>query len=477
MPVTLEYGEIRRHLGLERYNLPANVHSFTVDGYRIIYDVNSGSIHLADQATWGLLHWLAEGRSDERERLEKVYGETVLNDVVAELRALKEDGTLFTGITVPVAADEPVLKAICLHVAHDCNVRCRYCFAATGHFGGSRQLMPFAVGKAALDFLLQESGTRRHLEVDFFGGEPLLNWNVVKELILYGKRTEGDYNKVFRFTLTTNAVLLNDAMTAFLNAHRVSLVLSLDGRQAVNDRMRVFPNGRGTYDRVVDRINRLVRSRAGENYYVRGTYTRENLDFSQDVLHMADQGWKHLSVEPVVADAAEEYAIRPQDLPAIDREYDSLTQAYLERRQAGNGFNFFHFNLDVLHGPCLPKRLSGCGAGCEYLAVAPDGDIYPCHQLVGRQGYRMGNVQSGRLAAGLPEKFQQVNIFTKKDCPDCWARLLCSGGCHANAVVLEGDLNRPYRIGCHITRKRLECALYLRVRELLEAQETKAQET
>jgi len=477
MPLKLECNEIRRYLEIENYNIPANIHCFDMDGHRVIYDVNSGSIHLADEATWDVLRWLMAGSPEEGDRLSNAYGENLIREVITELRRLEEEQLLFTEEVDlgAVAVSQPILKALCLHVAHDCNVRCRYCFASTGHFGGSRQLMPLSTGKAALDFLLKGSGPRHHLEVDFFGGEPLLNWNVVRELILYGESIAGNYNKLFRFTLTTNAILLDDSITSFLNSHHVNIVLSLDGRREINDHMRVFPNGRGSYSRVVDRIDRLVRSRAGEGYYVRGTYTRMNLDFSRDVLHMADQGWRQLSVEPVVAAVEEEYAIRPEDLPVIDREYETLSQAYLDRRRTGNGFNFFHFNLDVLQGPCLPKRLSGCGAGCEYLAVSPEGDIYPCHQLVGQPGYLMGNVLSGSLDSRLVTRFREANIFSKKDCPPCWARLLCSGGCHANAITLEGDLDQPYRIGCHITKKRLECALYLRVRELIETLETEGQ--
>lgn len=357
---------------------------------------------------------------------------------------------------------QTVVKALCLHIAHDCNLACKYCFAEEGEYHGRRALMSFEVGKKALDFLVANSGNRVNLEVDFFGGEPLMNWDVVKQLVAYGRSLEKPNNKKFRFTLTTNGVLLNDEVMEFVNKEMSNVVLSLDGRKEVNDRMRPFRTGKGSYDLIVPKFQKLAESRNQTNYYIRGTFTRNNLDFSEDVKHFADLGFKQMSIEPVVGPEEDPYSIREQDLPQIMEEYDKLALEYIDRYKKGNGFNFFHFMIDLTQGPCVYKRLSGCGSGTEYLAVTPWGDFYPCHQFVGNEDFLMGNVDEGITKPEIVKEFGNCNVYSKEKCKNCFAKFYCSGGCAANSYNFHGTINDAYDIGCEMQRKRVECSIMIK---------------
>ena len=354
------------------------------------------------------------------------------------------------------------MKALCLHIAHDCNLACKYCFAEEGEYHGRRALMSFEVGKKALDFLIANSGNRINLEVDFFGGEPLMNWNVVKQLVEYGRSQEKEHNKKFRFTLTTNGVLLNDEIMEFCNREMSNVVLSLDGRPEVNDRMRPFRNGKGSYELIVPKFQKFAKSRGEKDYFVRGTFTRNNLDFGNDVLHYVDLGFEKLSMEPVVAAPEEPYSIREEDLPQIMDEYDRLAKEFVKRQKEGRGFKFFHFMLDLSQGPCVAKRLSGCGSGTEYLAVTPWGDLYPCHQFVGNEEFLLGNVDIGVVNTKVRDEFKLCNVYAKEKCKNCFARFYCSGGCAANSFNFHGSITDAYDIGCEMQKKRIECAIMIR---------------
>ena len=386
---------------------------------------------------------------------------------INEVTELKEDGQLFTeDIYEKYMTDfknrKTVVKAMCLHIAHDCNLACKYCFAEEGEYHGRRALMSLEVGKKALDFLIENSGSRVNLEVDFFGGEPLMNWDVVKELVKYGRSREQECNKKFRFTLTTNGVLLNDEIMEFANKEMANVVMSLDGRPEVNDANRPFRNGKGSYELIVPKFQKLAEQRKDMSYYVRGTFTRDHLDFSEDVKHYADLGFKHMSIEPVVAAPEESYALREEDVPKILEEYDKLAVEYIKRNKEGKGFNFFHFNIDLEQGPCVAKRLSGCGSGTEYLAVTPWGDFYPCHQFVGNEKFLMGNVYDGITRTDIQDEFKMCNVYAKPKCRECFARYYCSGGCAANAYNFHGDIKDAYDIGCEMQRKRVECAIMIK---------------
>lgn len=448
-----------------------DIHCFRCGDLDLVLDINSGAVHVIDGITRDVLEAL-ESNAGQWEaackQLAHLYEADALADVESELDALARQELLFTQDAGAIdRPGPPVVKSLCLHVAHDCNLRCRYCFAGSGNFGGGRLLMDVETGKKALDFLLAHSGNRPTCEVDFFGGEPLMNYQVVTELVAYGREAAAKQGKTFNFTLTTNGMLLNDEVISFLNQENISVVLSIDGRPEINDRMRPGANGRGSYGQIVPLYQKLVAGRNGENYYVRGTYTRHNLDFSRDVLHLFDLGFTHLSVEPVVAPPSREYAFQPEDVEVIHQEYERLAHEYLERYFAGREMDFFHFNVDLEKGPCLPKRLTGCGAGYEYLAVTPEGDLYPCHQFVGRTDFLLGNVEEGLTRPELGQKFRQAHIYNKESCRSCWARFLCSGGCHANAEAYNGDLLQPYALGCALQKKRLECAIYVQVKKRL----------
>lgn len=444
-------------------------HKFFLHGTYVLLDVNSGAIHAVDKLVYDIMD-IFRGDNDEEvlAQLRTVYSGEELTEAMAELRGLIAQGQLFSPAPEVLPAmfqPEPIVKALCLHVAHDCNLRCHYCFAGTGDFGHDRGLMTPEVGEKAVDFMIARSGARRHCEIDFFGGEPLLNMDTVRHVVNYIRQKEAVTGKIFKLTLTTNAVLLDPETIQYLNDQAISLVLSLDGRREVHDKMRPNAGGHGSWDAAVKNIRTVAESRTAPGYdprgtyfYVRGTYTAYNLDFAEDVLAMADLGFGQLSVEPVVGKDCD-YELREEHLPELFRQYELLAKAYLERKRAGSGFDFFHFNVDLDHGPCLPKRLSGCGAGHEYFAVTPEGDLYPCHQFVGRDGYRLGSVFSGIENQVLPETFRHAHVLNKPACRECWARFFCSGGCHANAHLVHGTITEPYEIGCELQKKRLECAL------------------
>ena len=439
-------------------------------------DVNSGAVHVVDDLVYQLvplLEPLVKEKKDKGEILDFVkaqqlpYTEEETAEAVDEILLLAQEGQLYTEDIYENYIDsfknrETVVKALCLHIAHDCNLACRYCFAEEGEYHGRRAIMSYEVGKKALDFLVANSGNRTNLEVDFFGGEPLMNWEVVKQLVAYGRSLEEEHHKKFRFTITTNGVLLNDEILEFVNKEMGNMVLSIDGRKEVHDRMRPHRGGQGSYDEIVPKFKKAAESRGQMNYYVRGTYTHYNTDFAKDVLHLADLGFKQISVEPVVAPETEDYAIREEDLPQLLAQYDELAVEMIKRRKEGNGFNFFHFMIDLEGGPCVAKRLSGCGSGTEYLAVTPWGDLYPCHQFVGNEDFLMGNVDEGVLRTDIRDEFKQCNVYAKEKCKDCFAKFYCSGGCAANSYNFTGNVNGSYDIGCELQRKRIECAIMIK---------------
>ena len=444
------------------------IHQYKNNGYNIVLDVNSGAIHVVDDTTYDIIALYEEKDLPEiQTELKDKYPEELISECYEEVKELAEDGQLFTkdeyeDYIMDFKKRQTVVKALCLHIAHDCNLACRYCFAEEGEYHGRRELMSYEVGKAALDFLIANSGNRRNLEVDFFGGEPLMNFQVVKDLVAYGREQEKIHNKNFRFTLTTNGVLLNDEVMEFANKEMANVVLSIDGRKEVNDHMRPFRNGKGSYDLIVPKFQKFAESRHQDKYYVRGTFTHFNQDFSQDVLHLADLGFKQISVEPVVAPPEEEYAIREEDLPKLFAEYDALAAEMVERKKSGRDFNFFHFMIDLEGGPCVAKRLSGCGSGTEYLAVTPWGDLYPCHQFVGNEEFKMGTVFEGVKNTELRDEFKCCNVYAKKKCRECFARFYCSGGCAANSYNFHGNINDAYDIGCELQKKRIECAIMIK---------------
>ena len=452
------------------------IHCYQSYGYSIVMDVNSGAVHVVDDLVYQLvplLEPLVKEKKDKGEILDFVkaqqlpYTEEETAEAVDEILLLAQEGQLYTEDIYENYIDsfknrETVVKALCLHIAHDCNLACRYCFAEEGEYHGRRAIMSYEVGKKALDFLVANSGNRTNLEVDFFGGEPLMNWEVVKQLVAYGRSLEEEHHKKFRFTITTNGVLLNDEILEFVNKEMGNMVLSIDGRKEVHDRMRPHRGGQGSYDEIVPKFKKAAESRGQMNYYVRGTYTHYNTDFAKDVLHLADLGFKQISVEPVVAPETEDYAICEEDLPQLLAQYDELAEEMIKRRKEGNGFNFFHFMIDLEGGPCVAKRLSGCGSGTEYLAVTPWGDLYPCHQFVGNEDFLMGNVDEGVLRTDIRDEFKQCNVYAKEKCKDCFAKFYCSGGCAANSYNFTGNVNGSYDIGCELQRKRIECAIMIK---------------
>ena len=437
-------------------------------------DVCSGAVHVVDDITYDVIELYEKNRENGVETdlslLEKElpqYSSGELQETLEEVEELKASGELFAEdeyqqYVIDFKKRKTVVKALCLHIAHDCNLGCRYCFAEEGEYHGRRALMSLEVGKQALDFLVANSGNRRNLEVDFFGGEPTMNFDVVKELVRYGRSLEGPHNKNFRFTLTTNGVLLDDDIMEFANREMANVVLSIDGRKEVNDYMRPTRNGKGSYDLIVPKFRKFAELRNQTNYYVRGTFTHHNLDFSEDVLHLADLGFKQISVEPVVAPPEEPYAIREEDLPKLLEEYDKLAKEMIKREKEGRGFNFFHFMIDLTQGPCVAKRLSGCGSGTEYLAVTPWGDLYPCHQFVGMDEFKLGDVWHGVQAEEIRDEFKLCNVYAKEKCRNCFARFYCSGGCAANSYNFHGSILDAYDIGCELQKKRIECAIMIK---------------
>ncbi len=452
------------------------IHQYVNNGYHIVLDVNSGCVHVVDELAYDVIpivEKLLAQKVEEKEQIVEAAAKQLsverseVLETVEEILSLKEEGMLFTEDIYEKYIDsfqnrETVVKALCLHIAHDCNLACKYCFAGEGEYHGRRALMSLDVGKKALDFLVRNSGNRVNLEVDFFGGEPLMNWQVVKDLVAYGRSLEEPNHKKFRFTLTTNGVLLDDEVLEFANKEMANVVLSIDGRKKIHDLMRPHRGGQGSYDEVVPKYKKVAESRNQMDYYVRGTFTRNNLDFAEDVKHLADEGFEQISVEPVVARPEEDYALRMEDVPAILKEYDELALEYIRRKKAGKGFNFFHFMINLEGGPCVAKRLSGCGSGTEYLAVTPWGDFYPCHQFVGQEEFLMGNVEQGILRTDIRDKFKACNVYAKDQCRDCFAKFYCSGGCAANAYHNSGDVNGAYELGCELQRKRVECAIMIK---------------
>ncbi|RCX13826.1 uncharacterized protein DFR58_11660 [Anaerobacterium chartisolvens] len=443
------------------------IHRFKMHGTNIVVDVNSGAVHIFDDVAYDALQYYEDGdKKNTIDRLSGRYKPEQTQEALLEIDGLIERGQLYSKDeyrqVMPLLDKEPVVKALCLHVSHDCNLRCRYCFASTGDFGGSRMVMPPEIGIRAIDLLIQKSGSRRNLEIDFFGGEPLMNFETVRTVVEYARSKEREHNKNFRFTITTNAVLLNEEFKRYINENMSNVVLSIDGREGTNDRMRFKVDGSGTYRHILPKIKDMAESRNQDKYYVRGTFTRHNLDFSKDVLHLANEGFKQISVEPVVAAKGSGYDLREQDLPVLFEEYEKLAYEYVSRQRRGEGFNFFHFMIDLSQGPCIVKRLRGCGSGHEYLAVTPDGDIYPCHQFVGMEDFRMGNVLDEQLNNSILSVFKNSNIYSKKECSSCWAKFYCSGGCAANAYQFNGDIDIPYSVGCELEKKRIECALWIK---------------
>ena len=451
------------------------VHAYQLNGCNIVLDTCSGSIHVVDEVAYDVIS-LFETHSTEEivsALLEKYAGrpdvtEPELRQCAADVEALKEAGKLFTPDSFADLAGTfkersgDVVKALCLHVAHTCNLNCAYCFASQGKYHGDRAVMSFEVGKQALDFLMDHSGSRRNLEVDFFGGEPLMNWEVVKRLVAYARGVERERGKHFRFTLTTNGMLLDDEVIDFANREMDNVVLSLDGRREIHDAARVDYAGRGSYDRVVPRFQKLVASRKRGTYYIRGTFTHRNPDFTQDLFHMADDlGFTELSMEPVVCAPGDPAALTPEDLEVVKEQYELLARDMLRREREGRPITFYHYMLDLTGGPCVYKRISGCGSGTEYMAVTPWGDLYPCHQFVGEEAYKLGDVWNGVTQPQLREEFRACNAYARPDCANCWAKLYCSGGCAANAYHATGSIRGVYEAGCELFRKRIECAIMM----------------
>lgn len=453
------------------------IHAYKMNGYNIIIDQNSGCVHSVDDVAYDIITNYENKNKDEIKSyiLEKYKDR---DDVTAEdidlcfddIETLKKEGRLFAEDTFEKTASafkkrQGVLKAICLHVANDCNLACKYCFAGKGEYDGPKGLMSYETGKRALDFLVEQSGTRHNLEVDFFGGEPLLNWDVCKKLVEYGRSIEKKYNKNFRFTVTTNGVLLNDEIMDFCNKEMGNVVLSLDGRKETHDRLRITRKNTDSYDMIIDKFKKFAQSRNQKDYYMRGTYTHFNTDFSKDVIHMADEGFKELSIEPVVCDPSEDYALKESDLPVLKEQYEILANEMLRRYRKGNGFTFYHYMIDLDAGPCIVKRVSGCGVGTEYMAVTPDGELYPCHQFVGDEKFLLGDIWNGVKNKNVLEQFENCNVYSHKECKDCFAKLYCSGGCAANAYHSTGSVSGVYEFGCELHRKRIECAVMLKVAE------------
>ena len=453
------------------------VHQYKLNGYNIVLDTVSGSVHTVDEVAYDIIEAYKSHSEEEIVSLilakypdrEDVTREDIL-DCISDVRELEAEGKLFTEDKYEALAKDyknnsKVVKALCLHVAHTCNLNCSYCFASQGKYHGERALMSFEVGKRALDFLIENSGTRRNLEVDFFGGEPSLNFEVVKKLVEYAREVEGKHGKNFRFTYTTNGMILTDEMIEFVNRECHNVVLSLDGRREVNDHFRRDYLGRGSYDTIVPNFQKLVASRGGKGYYVRGTFTHNNVDFTNDIFHMADLGFTELSMEPVVCPPGDPYALTEEDMPIICEQYEILAKEMMKRKKEGRPFTFYHYMLDLKNGPCIYKRITGCGSGTEYMAVTPWGELFPCHQFVGDEKYSLGNVFEGVKNTEVQDGFRSCNSYSREKCRDCWARLYCSGGCAANAYHATGSINGVYEYGCELFKKRIECAVMMQVAE------------
>ena len=452
------------------------VHQYQLNGYNIVLDTCSGGIHVVDEVAYDVIAMFETHTPEEivSTLLEKYDSrpdvtEEDVRTCIADVQSLKDSGKLFTPDTFAEMAGTfkersgDVVKALCLHVAHTCNLNCGYCFASQGKYHGDRALMSFEVGRRALDFLMDHSGSRRNLEVDFFGSEPLMNWDVVKRLVAYARSVEKERGKNFRFTLTTNGMLIDDDVIDFANREMSNVVLSLDGRKEINDRTRVDYAGNGSYDRIVPKFQKLVAARGGKNYYMRGTFTHANPDFTKDLFHMVDDlGFTELSMEPVVCAPGDPAELTAEDLDTVKEQYELLAKDMLRREREGRPITFYHYMLDLTSGPCVYKRISGCGSGTEYMAVTPWGDLYPCHQFVGEEAYKLGDVWNGVTNTALREEFRACNAYARPDCADCWAKLYCSGGCAANAYHATGSIRGVYEAGCELFRKRIECAIMMK---------------
>jgi len=451
------------------------VHQYKLNGYNIVLETASGSVHTVDDLAYDVIEMYKDFTADEivTRMLEKYsFDSTVTKDEILEciqdVKALEEAGKLYSKDEYEELAcnyknNSKVIKALCLHVAHTCNLNCEYCFASQGKYNGERAVMSFETGKRALDFLVENSGTRRNLEVDFFGGEPLMNWDVVKKLVLYARSIEKQHNKNFRFTLTTNGVLIDDEVIEFANREMSNVVLSLDGRKEIHDAYRVDYNGNGSWEKIVPKFQRFVEKRGNKDYYIRGTFTHANPDFLKDIEVMLDLGFTELSMEPVVCAKGDKAELTEEDLPVVFSQYEKLAELMLKRKKEGKPFTFYHYMIDLKGGPCIYKRISGCGSGTEYMAVTPWGDLYPCHQFVGDEKYKLGDIFEGVVNKNIQNEFLSCNVYERKECKDCWARLYCSGGCAANAYHSTGSIKGIYEYGCELFKKRMECAIMLAV--------------
>ena len=451
------------------------VHQYKLNGYNMVLDTCSGSVHVVDEVAYDMIALYPNAEKEEIiEKMLAKYGhreDVTREDLEAcmqDIQALVDNQKLYTPDTYePLAGNFKaksgnVVKALCLHVAHTCNLNCSYCFASQGKYHGERALMSFEVGKRALDFLMENSGTRHNLEVDFFGGEPLMNWDVVKQLVAYARSVEKERGKNFRFTLTTNGVLIDDDVIDFANKEMSNVVLSLDGRKEIHDATRVDYAGHGSYEKIVPKFQKLVVSRGGKGYYMRGTFTHQNPDFTKDVFHMADLGFTELSMEPVVCAADDPMALTPEDIEIVKEQYEILAKDMIRREKEGKPITFYHYMIDLTEGPCIYKRISGCGSGTEYMAVTPWGDLYPCHQFVGEEAYKLGDIWNGVTNDALREEFRACNAYARPECKDCWAKLYCSGGCAANAYHATGRIQGVYEPGCELFKKRIECAIMMK---------------
>jgi uncharacterized protein len=453
------------------------VHQYKLNGYNIVLDTVSGSVHAVDEVAYDIIEMfkneteeaITEKILEKYSHLPDVTKEEVLA-CIEDVKELEAEGKLFSvdkfeKLAYNYKNNSNVIKAMCLHIAHTCNLNCSYCFASQGKYQGERAIMSFEVGKRAFDFLVEKSGTRRNLEVDFFGGEPLMNWDVVKQLVAYARSIEKEHNKNFRFTLTTNGMLIDDEVIDFLNKEMSNVVLSLDGRREVHDHFRKDYMGRGSYDVILPKFKRLVEARGGKNYYMRGTFTHNNVDFTNDIFHMADLGFTELSMEPVVCPPGDPYALTEEDLPKLFRQYEILAEEMIKRKKEGRGFTFYHYMLDLKNGPCIYKRITGCGSGTEYVSVTPWGELYPCHQFVGDSKYSLGNIWDGIKNTEIQDEFRSCNAYAREECRDCWAKLYCSGGCAANSYHATGSIGGVYKYGCELFKKRIECAVMIKVAE------------
>ncbi len=457
------------------------IHQYQLGGYNIVLDICSGSVHVVDEIAYDIIA-LFENKSKENiiEEIREKYADrtdVTADDIVEcyeQVVALKESGRLFAPDTFePVAGNlkaktSGVIKALCIHIAHTCNLNCSYCFASQGKYHGDRAMMSLEVGKRALDFLVENSGSRRNLEVDFFGGEPLMNFDVVKQMVEYARSIEKEHNKNFRFTLTTNGMLIDDDVIDFANREMSNVVLSLDGRKEIHDRYRVDYTGKGSWETIVPKFQKLVESRGGKNYYMRGTFTHANPDFLNDIRQMLDLGFTELSMEPVVCADDDPSALTQEDLPIVLEQYEKLAELMRKSDKEGKPFTFYHYMIDLTGGPCIYKRISGCGSGTEYMAVTPWGDLYPCHQFVGEEKFKLGDIWQGVTNYETVEEFASCNVYARPECKDCWAKLYCSGGCAANAYHSTGSIKGVYKYGCELFKKRMECAIAVAVARTFE---------